>query len=59
MHRLWYNEFFVLEQAYDLATFESEKESCISGESDSASWKGAFCLTIVKVNLTSASIIWK
>ena len=52
-------QVLVLEEAYDLASFESEKESCIIGESDSASWKGALCFTITKVTLTSATMTQK
>ena len=31
----------MIQQAYDLATFKPEKESCLSGEIDSGNWKGA------------------
>ena len=31
----------MIQQAYDLATFKPEKESCLSGKIDSGNWKGA------------------
>ena len=41
-HLKWsFNSPFMIQQAYDLATFKPEKKSCLSGEIDSGNWKGA------------------